>query len=200
MKRRFQKQKTTCGKHIFSLVLPQEGGGGWGYSYFFRIRRLGPSIYRPPPKISGFKHPQKNIWNFSNPKTYLNSVHWPHEKTLKCIEMTLKLAQLCDDPPKISTKSSYLPKNIHLSENSKKYWNSEFWTQKNSLSQRMCQNIRVPPPPPLGILCGVNIYKLQKPKILRFILRNNGVAILVEFHLDATFSGVQFTWSFLRER
>ena len=35
---------------------------------------------------------------------------------------------------------------------------------------------------------------------MRFILRNNGAAILVEFLLDATFSGVQFTWSFLRER
>ena len=31
--------------------------------------------------------------------------------------MTLKLAQFCDDPPKkISTKSSYPPKNIHFSE------------------------------------------------------------------------------------
>ena len=31
--------------------------------------------------------------------------------------MTLKLAQFCDDPKKISTKSSYPPKNINFSEN-----------------------------------------------------------------------------------
>ena len=36
--------------------------------------------------------------------------------------------------------------------------------------------------------------------MLRFILRNNGAAILVEFLLDAIFSGVQLTWLFLRER
>ena len=33
-----------------------------GYSNFFCIRRLGPSIYRSPPKnIRNFKHPKKNI-------------------------------------------------------------------------------------------------------------------------------------------
>ena len=51
------------------------------------------------------------------------------------------------------------------------------------------------------VLRVVNIYILvfnisKTSKILRFILRNNGAAILVEFLLDATFSGVQFTWSF----
>ena len=31
-----------------------------GYSNFFRIRRLGPSIYRSPQKnIKNFKHPKK---------------------------------------------------------------------------------------------------------------------------------------------
>ena len=42
------------------------------------------------------------------------------------------------------------PKNINFSENPKKYWNSEFWTQKNGPSLRMCENIIVPPPPPPG--------------------------------------------------
>ena len=35
-------------------------GGGGGYSIFFRIRRLGPSIRRSPQKnIRNFKHPKK---------------------------------------------------------------------------------------------------------------------------------------------
>ena len=46
--------------------------------------------------------------------------------------MTLKLAQFCDDPKKISTKSSYPQKILRFSENPKKYWNSELWSQKNS--------------------------------------------------------------------
>ena len=38
----------------------QGGGGGGGYSIFFRIRRLGPSIYRSLQKsIRNFKHPKK---------------------------------------------------------------------------------------------------------------------------------------------
>ena len=72
------------------------------------------------------------------------------KKTLNCIEMTLKLAQFCDDPKKNIHKIFIPPKNIHFSENPKKYWNSEFWTQKNRPSLRMCENIRVPPPPTLG--------------------------------------------------
>ena len=36
--------------------------GGGGYSQFFYIRRLGPSIYSSP---------QKNIRNFKYPKKYL---------------------------------------------------------------------------------------------------------------------------------
>ena len=40
--------------------MPRGGGGGGGYSNFFLIRRLGPSIYRSPPKnIRNFKHPKK---------------------------------------------------------------------------------------------------------------------------------------------
>ena len=36
----------------------------------FSIRRLGPSFYRSPPKISGISSTPKNIWNFSNPQKY----------------------------------------------------------------------------------------------------------------------------------
>ena len=61
--------------------------------------------------------------------------------------MTLKLAQFSDDPKNIH--KIFIPqKNINFSENPKKYWNSEFLTKKNRPSLRMCENIRVPPPPP----------------------------------------------------
>ena len=54
------------------------GGGGGGLLYFFCIRRLGPSIYRSPPKkYQKFQAPQKNIWNFYNPKKYPDSVYLP---------------------------------------------------------------------------------------------------------------------------
>ena len=36
-----------------------------------------------------------------------------------------------------------IPKNIHFSENPKKYWNSKFWTPKNDPS--LYENIRVTP-------------------------------------------------------
>ena len=39
-------------------------GGGGGYSIFFFIRRLGPSIYRSPDKISGISSTPKNILKF----------------------------------------------------------------------------------------------------------------------------------------
>ena len=82
-----------------------------GYSNFFRIRRLGPSIYRSSQKnIRNFKHPKKIFEILATQKNipilYLDL----KKKTLNCIEMTLKLAQFCDDPKKISTKSSYSKK------------------------------------------------------------------------------------------
>ena len=52
-----------------AVVLP---GGGGGYSHFFFICRLWPSIYCSPNKnIRNFKDPKNDIWNFTNPKKYL---------------------------------------------------------------------------------------------------------------------------------
>ena len=93
---------------------PREGG----YSHFFSIRRLGPSIYHSP---------QKNIRDFSNPKNILHSVPWPQENSLKCIEMTP--SPILWWPQKISTESSY----------PQKY--SFFWKSKKI---EMCTNH--PPP------------------------------------------------------
>ena len=84
-----------------------------GYSNFFRIRRLGPSIYRSPPKnIRNFKHPKK-IFEILATQKNISILYLDLKKTLNCIEMTLKLAQFCDDPKKISTKSSY-PQKIFI--------------------------------------------------------------------------------------
>ena len=59
--------------------------------------------------------------------------------------MTLKLAQFCDDPQKISTKSSYPQKILIFLKNPKNIEIHSFEPQKNSPSVRMCENIRVPP-------------------------------------------------------
>ena len=87
---------------------------GGGYSNFFRIRRLGPSIYRSPQKnIRNFKHPKKIFEILATPKNIPILYLGLEKKTLNCIEMTLKQAQFCDDPKKISAKSSY-PQNIFI--------------------------------------------------------------------------------------
>ena len=52
---------TSSGNFFFDgcVALPQGGGG---VLYFFRIRRLGPSIYHSPPKnIRNLKHPKKYL-------------------------------------------------------------------------------------------------------------------------------------------
>ena len=51
--------------------------------------------------------------------------------------------------PKKYPQFHHTPKNIHFSENPKKYRNSKFWTPQNGPSLRLYKNIRVPllPPP-----------------------------------------------------
>ena len=57
--------------------------------------------------------------------------------------MTLKLAKFCDDPKKISTKSSYPQKIFIFLKTPKNIEIQNFEPPKNSPSQRMC----TPPPP-----------------------------------------------------
>ena len=52
------------------VVVMRQGAGGVGYSHFFFIRRLGPSIYRSPPPPKKKKNNKKNR-NFKNPQKYL---------------------------------------------------------------------------------------------------------------------------------
>ena len=61
--------------------------------------------------------------------------------------MTLKLAQFCDDPKKISTKPSY-PQKYTFFWKPQKIEIQNFEPPKNSPSLRMGENIRAPPPPP----------------------------------------------------
>ena len=81
--------------------------GGGGTIIFSAYIGSDPASTVHPKKYQEFQALQKNIWNLATPKNipilYLDL----KKKTLNCIEMTLKLAQFCDDPKKISTKSSY---------------------------------------------------------------------------------------------
>ena len=81
---------------------------GGGYSHFFFIRRIGPSIYRlPPKKIGNIKHPKAT-------QIYSLSVHLPLEKTLKYIEKTPKTSPILSWPPKNILKISYPQKILNF--------------------------------------------------------------------------------------
>ena len=74
--------------------------------------------------------------------------------TLNCIEMTLKLAQFCDDPKKISTKSSY-PKKILIFLKTQKNIEIQNFEPKKMGRAYVCVKISEypphPPPTPLGL-------------------------------------------------
>ena len=72
--------------------------------------------------------------------------------------MTLKLAQFCDDPQKISTKYSY-PQKIFIFLKTQTNIEIQNLNPKNSPNLRMCENIRIPPwgcnmPPTLKVILG----------------------------------------------
>ena len=90
-------------------------GGGGGYSHFFFMHMLRPSIYPSLPKdIRNFKHTLKLFEILEPPPPQKIP---PPILTLKCIEMTPKYSpnwQFCDDP-KEYPQNLYTPKNIHFS-------------------------------------------------------------------------------------
>ena len=101
-------------------VFMLDARGGGVLSIFF-IRRLGPSIYRSPQTISEIS---------STPKTFeiLATKKYPHAVP-KCIKMTLKYSPILCLPQKYPQNLHTPPppqKNIHFSENPKKYLNSKF--------------------------------------------------------------------------
>ena len=61
--------------------------------------------------------------------------------------MTLKLAQFCDDPKKISTKSSHPPQKINFSENPKNIEIQNFEPKKMGRAY-VCVKISEYPPGP----------------------------------------------------
>ena len=142
-----ESQSSLCQK----VVVPPSGGCTLIFSAYIGS---DPGSTVHTQKISGISSTQKNIWNLNNPQKYPNSVPLTLKKPLKCIEITLKLAQFCDDPPinnLISTKSSY-PNKYSFFWKPNNYWNSEFWTQKIAQAY-VCVKISVyppPPPPPMG--------------------------------------------------
>ena len=69
------------------------------------------------------------------------------KKTLKCLEMTLKLAQFCDDPKKISTKSSY-PQKIFIFLKTQKNMEIQNFEPKKIARAYVCVKISEYPPPP----------------------------------------------------
>ena len=113
----------------------KKGESQGGDTLFFCIRRLGPSIYHSPPKhIKNFKHPKKIFEILATQKNIPQSVHWPNEKTLKCIEMTPKYSPFLMTQKNIQI-NFHTPKNIIFFKTPppppKKNWNSTTWTQKN---------------------------------------------------------------------
>ena len=122
-----------------------------GYSNFFCIRRLGPSIYCSPKKnIRNFKHPKKLSEILATQKNIPILYQDLIKKTLKCIEMTLKLAQYCDDPKKISTKSPYPKKIIVFLKTPKNIEIQNFEPQKIAPAYVCVKISEYPPPPPPG--------------------------------------------------
>ena len=66
-----------------------------------------------PKKYQKFQAPQKNIWNFCNPKKYPDSVYLPEEKTLKYIEITPKTSPIFGWPQK-NIHKIFIPKKIFI--------------------------------------------------------------------------------------
>ena len=79
--------------------------------------------------------------------------------------MTLKLVQFCDDPKKLSIKSSYPKKILIFLKTPKNIEIQNYETKKNGPSLRMCENIRVPPwvNNPIPLIADNNMYaKFEK--------------------------------------
>ena len=122
------------------------GGGGGGHLIFSSYVGSDPaSTVHPPKNIKNFKHPKKIFEILAAQKNFPN-LYLDLKKTLKCIEMTLKLAQFCDDPQNIH-KIFIPPKNIHFSENPKNIEIQKFEPPKIARVY-VCVKISEYPPPP----------------------------------------------------
>ena len=108
----------------------------------------GPSIYRSSKtNFRNFKHPKK-IFEILATQKISQFCTLTLKKTLKCKEMTLKLAQFCDDP-KIYPQNLHIPKNIHFFWKSQKILKFRILTPpKKIIAQAyVCVKISEYPPP-----------------------------------------------------
>ena len=103
----------TQGESVCACVCVCVGGGGGTLSFFF-IRRIGPSIYRLPPKnIGNIKHPRKYLKVLPR-KNILILYIYLKKKNQKYIEKTPQTSPILTHtqppppppPKKISIKSS----------------------------------------------------------------------------------------------
>ena len=116
--------ESRCGGNLYVWLVTSPGGGGGGgggYSDFFFIRRLGPSIYRSPPK---------NIWNFKHPQKIFEIL--ATQKISPFCTFTLrKDPKLHRNYPKYSPILWWPPKKIHKIFTPQKIF--IFWKSKKIL-------------------------------------------------------------------
>ena len=122
------------------------GTQGWrGTLIFSAYVGSDPASTVHPQKISGISKDPKKIFEILATQ---KNVQILYLKTLNCIEMTLKLAQFCDDPQKISTKSSYPPKILIFLKTPKNIEIQDFEPQKMGRAYVCVKISEYPPPPP----------------------------------------------------
>ena len=122
------------------------------YSQLFFIRRHGHCIYCLPKtkylEYQAYHPPPIKLWNFSNPNIYPHSVHRPLKKKLK----SQKWPQNHSSWPKNIHKIFKFPKYSFFNFPHPKKYSLKFknLNPKNDPSLRMCESIRVHPPPGTG--------------------------------------------------
>ena len=123
--------------------LPPRGGT----QIFFRIRRLGPSIYRSPQKnIRNFKHPKKNFEILATQKIS-QFCTLTLKKDPKLHRNDPQTSPILWWPQKISTKSSY-PKKILIFLKTRKNIEIQNLEPPKMGRAYVCVKISEYPPPP----------------------------------------------------
>ena len=123
------------------------GGGGGGNLIFSAYVGSDPASTVHPPKILEISSTPKKIFEIFATKKYPDSVYLSLEKTLKYIEITPKTSPILGWPQK-NIHKIFRPKKIFFFlKTPKNIEIQNFYPPKNGPSLRMCENIRVPPPP-----------------------------------------------------
>ena len=91
---------------------------------------LDPASTVHPKRISGISSTPKKYSKLKHPKKISQFCALTLKKDPKMHRKDPQTSLILWWPQKNIHKIFIPPKNIHFSENPKKYWNSEFWTQK----------------------------------------------------------------------